>query len=93
MTKYHSTKYNNKTTIECNETPTEDYRGDQNHCTGLLAQSYLTTKEQPIVSPVDQDESALDDQPSAQSPKEDVHSSTKKPIFPDDFPASLNSIK
>ena len=49
--------------------------------------------EQSIATQVDQNENAPDDQSSSQPTKENTNGSTKLSIFPDDFPASLNSIK
>ena len=42
---------------------------------------------------MEQNENEPDDQKPPQQTKEDTHSPTKIPIFPEDFPFSLNSIK
>ena len=71
----------------------KDYRGDYKHHINLTTQPPLTTKELTIASQVNQNENAPVDQPSSQTTEEDTYGSTKIPIFPDDFPTSLNSVK
>ena len=70
----------------------EDYRGDRTHHIKPLVQSPLNTKDQSIATQVEQNENTPDDQLSSQSTEEDNYGATKKSIFPDNFPTSLNSI-
>ena len=71
----------------------KDYRGDHIYHANLIVQPPFTIKEQSVATQREQNENAPDDQLSSQSTEEDTYSSPKKPIFPDDFPISLNSIK
>ena len=70
-----------------------DCRAHHTHHINPLVQSPLTTKEQPIATQVEQNENAPDDQLPSQSTEEDTYGSTKKSIFPDNFPTAVNSIK
>ena len=70
----------------------KDYRGDRTRHINPPVQSSLTTKDQSVATQVE-NENASDDQLSSQPTEEDIYGSTKKSIFPDNFPISLNSIK
>ena len=70
-----------------------DYSCDHKHSTNLHTQHSLTPKDQPIELSADQNTNALNELSSSHPPWGDTHGSTKKSIFPDDFPISLNSIK
>ena len=115
------TTYVNNTTIECNDTPTEDwlrrqalasikkpypqteqeetytqdkdYRDNPKQHVNLPTQPPLINRELPITNQIEPNENAHDDHPTSQQTKEDNHGSTKAPIFPDNFPTSLNSIR
>ena len=66
----------------------KDHRCDPSDEQDLHDQPSLTSKDQPNASSGDQHYTAHIEQP----PKEGTNSSNRKPIFPEDFPASLNSI-
>ena len=71
----------------------QDYRCDYQKHTKLFSQPTITTKELSVTTQLNQNENARDDHPSSQTTEEDTHDSTKIPIFHNDFPTSLNSIK
>ena len=71
----------------------KDYRGHHTHHINPLVQSPPTTKDQSIATQVERIENAPEDQLSSQSTEEETYGSTKKSIFPDNFPTSLNSLK
>ena len=83
----------------------EDYRCDAWDRPDLYDQSPLTFKTQPNgptedqtenahnKQPTSQPSNAHNEQPTSQPSKEDTNGSNRKSTFPDDFPASLNSIK
>ena len=70
-----------------------DYRCDPWNKPSIYDQSTLSFKQQHIAAPPDQNTNDYDEQPLSQPSEEDTHGSTKTPVFPDEFPASLNSIK
>ena len=74
-------------------TQDKDYRGNHEQHIKLPVQPSLITIAQPIATQMDQNENAPDDQTSLHTTKEDTNGSNKMSIFPDDFPASFNSIK
>ena len=71
----------------------QDYICDYQNHTNLLSQRTITTKELSVTTQIDQNENASDDHPSSQMTAEDTHGSTRIPIFLNDFPTSVNSIK
>ena len=71
----------------------QDYGCDYQNHTNLLSQPTIPIKELSVATQKDRNENAPDDHPSLQTPEEDTHGSTKLPIFHDEFPNSLNSIK
>ena len=71
----------------------KDYRCDPWDRPNLYNQSSFTFKEHTTAPSVNQNTNAHDGQPSSRIPKEDTDGSNRKPIFSDDFPVSLNSIK
>ena len=71
----------------------EDYTCDPWDRPDIYDQSNLSIKQQPIAASPDQNTNDNDEQPSSQPPEEDNYGSTKTHIFPDELPASLNSIK
>ena len=77
-------------------TQDRDYRENseqQTQQTDFPAQPFTTTIDPTIETQLVQSENEPGDQLSPQQTKEATHSPTKPPIFPDDFPTSLNSIK
>ena len=91
-----STRLKKKTTPQPEKEETyaqdEDYRGDHTHHANLIVRPPCSIKEQSAATQIEQNENAPD-QSSSQSTEEDTYGSSKKPIFPNDFPTSLNSIK
>ena len=71
----------------------QDYRRDYQNHTNLLSQPTTNTKEFSVTTQIDHNENAPDDHFSSQTTEEDTHGTTKIPIFHNDFPTSLNSIK
>ena len=71
----------------------KDYRRDYQNHTNLLSQPTINTKELTVTTQIDHNENAPDDQFSPQMTEEDTHDITKIPIFHNDFPTSLNSVK
>ena len=74
-------------------TQNEDHGNDHKQHPNPLIQPPLTNTTQSTITQTKQTENALDDQPSSTQTKEDTYGSTQAPIFPEDFPTSLNSIK
>ena len=74
-------------------TQDEDHGDDHKQHPNPLTQPPLTNTTQSTITQTEQTENAFDDQPSSTQTKEDTYGSTQAPIFPEDFPTSLNSIK
>ena len=74
-------------------TQDEDHGDDHKQHPNPPIQPPLANTTQSTITQTEQTENALDDQPSSTQTKEDTYGSTQAPIFPEDFPTSLNSIK
>ena len=71
----------------------KDYRCDPWDRPDIYDQSTLSFKQQPIAVSPDQNTNDNDEQSSSQPPEEVNFGSTKTPMFSDEFPSSLKSIK
>ena len=70
----------------------KDYRCDPWDTPDIYDQSTLTSKQQPIAAPSDENTNDNDEQLLSQPPEEDTHSS-KTPIFPDKFTSHSTQLK
>ena len=71
----------------------QDYRNDCRHHKKPLSQPTITTKEPAAQTQRNPVENVHDVRTSSQMSEEDTHNSTRSPIFHDNFPTFLNSIK
>ena len=71
----------------------QDYRSDHQNHTNSLSQPTTNTKELSVTTQTDNNENAPDDNLPSQTTEEDTHKPTKIPIFHNDFPTGVNSVK
>ena len=71
----------------------QDYRNDCRHHEDPPSQPIITTKEPAAQTQINPVENVHDVHTSSQMSEEDTHGSTRSPIFHDNFPTFLNSIK
>ena len=74
-------------------TQDQDYRGDYQSHTNPPSQPTTNTKELSVTTQTDNNKNAPVDNLTSQTTEEDTHKTTKIPIFHNDFPTALNSIK
>ena len=71
----------------------QDYRSDHQNHTNPLSQPATYTKELSVTKQTDNNENAPDDNLPSQTTEKGTRKTTKIPIFHNDFPTALNSIK
>ena len=71
----------------------KDYRCEPWDRPDIYDLSTFSFEQQPIATSPDQNTNDNDEQLSSQPPEENNYGTTTRPIFPDEIPASLNSIK
>ena len=71
----------------------QDYRSNHQNHLNTLSQPTTNTKGLSVTKQTNNNENAPDDNLPSQTTEEDTHRTTRIPIFHNDFPTALNSIK